>query len=78
MLSQLSTRVPSKLFLKADEYRKLARQEEQSRDILDNERKTAEAQGRTVDALMLKIRLRELDDRVYKLHEKAARRYYAG
>ena len=78
MLSQLSTHVPSKLFLKADEYRKLARQEEQSRDILDNERKTAEAQGRTVDALMLKIRLRELDDRVYKLHEKAARRYYAG
>ena len=78
MLSQLSTRLPSKLFLKADEYRKQARQVEQSRDILDNERKTAEAQGRTAEALMLKIRLRELDERVYKLHEKAARRYYAG
>jgi len=25
----------------------------------------------------LKIRLRELDERAYKLHEKAARRYYA-
>ena len=78
MLSQLSTRVPSKLFLKADGYRKLARQEEQSRDLLENERKMAEAQGRTADALMLKIRLRELDERAYKLHEKAARRYYAG
>ena len=78
MLSQLSTRLPSKLFLKADEYRKQARQEEQSRDLLDNERKIAEAQGRTAEALMLKIRLRELDERAYKLHEKAARRYYAG
>ena len=78
MLSQLSTRIPSKLFLKADEYRKQARQEEQSRELLDIERKTAEAQGRTAEALMLKIRVRELDDKVYKLHEKAARRYYAG
>ena len=78
MLSQLSTRVPSKLFLKADRYRKQARQEEQSRDLLDNERKTAEAQGRTAEAFMLKSRLKELDERVYKLHEKAARRYYAG
>ena len=78
MLSQLSTRVPSKLFLKADEYRKQARQEEQSRDLLDTQRKAAEAQGRTAEALMLKIRLRELDERAYKLHEKAARRYYAG
>lgn len=78
MLSQLSTRVPSKLFLKADEYRKQARQEEQSRDLLEAERKAAEAQGRTAEALMLKIRLRELDERAYKLHEKAARRYYAG
>ena len=78
MLSQLSTHVPSKLFLKADEYRKRARQEEQSRQLLDNDRKAAEAQGRSADALMLKIRLRELDENVYKLHEKAARRYYAG
>ena len=78
MLSQLSTRIPSKLFLKAEEYRKQARQEEQSRQLLDNERRTAEAQGRMAEALVLKIRLRELDDRVYKLHEKAARRYYAG
>jgi hypothetical protein len=78
MLSQLSTRVPSKLFLKADEYRKLARQEEESRDMLDKERKAAEAQGRTAEAFMLKICLKELDERAYKLHEKAARRYYAG
>jgi len=77
MLSQLSTRVPSKLFLKAEEYRKQARQEEQSRQLLDIERRTAETQGRAAEALMLKIRVRELDDRVYKLHEKAARRYYA-
>jgi hypothetical protein len=78
MVSQLSTRVPSKLFLKADEYRKQARLEEQSRDLLENERKAAEAQGRAAEALMLKIRFRELDERAHKLHEKAARRYYAG
>ena len=78
MLSQLSTRVPSKLFLRADEFRKQARQEEQSREVLDNERKIAEKQGKTAEALMLKIRVRELDERSYKLHEKAARRYYAG
>ncbi|KAF8813933.1 hypothetical protein BYT27DRAFT_7180715 [Phlegmacium glaucopus] len=77
MLSQLSTRVPSKLFLRADEFRKQARQEEQSREQLDMERKIAEAQGKTAEALILKIRVRELDDKAYKLHEKAARRYYA-
>jgi len=78
MLSQLSTRVPGKLFLRADEFRKQARQEEQSREQLDKERKAAEAQGKTAEALMLKIRVRELDEMAYKLHEKAARRYYAG
>ena len=78
MLSQASTRVPKKLFLRGEEYRKQARQEEQSRELLDKQRRAAEAQGKTVEALMLKIRIRELDDRAYKLHEKAARRYYAG
>ena len=78
MLSQLSTRVPKKLFIRADEYRKQARQEEQSREQLDMQRKAAEAQGKMAEALMLKIRIRELDEKAFKLHEKAARRYYAG
>ena len=78
MLSQLSTRVPSRLVLKANEYRNQARQEEQSRAVLDQERKTAEAQGKMREAFMLKVRLRELDDNALKLHEKAARRFYAG
>jgi hypothetical protein len=66
------------LNLEADEYRKQARQEEELRDLLYTLRKAAEAQGRMAEALMLKIHLRELDKRVYRLHEKAARRYYAG
>ena len=78
MLSQLSSHVPSKLSLKADKYRRQAREEEQSRSLLENERKVAEAQGRSIDAFMLNIRLKELDERVWKLDEKASRRYYAG
>ncbi|KAF8160663.1 hypothetical protein B0H34DRAFT_672810 [Crassisporium funariophilum] len=76
-VSIFSTLVPSKLYTKADLLRQQARQEEQTRAQLEADRKTAETQGRMAEALLLKVRVRELDDRVYKLHEKAARRYYA-
>jgi DNA-nicking Smr family endonuclease len=37
----------------------------------------AEAEGKRIEALQLKIKVRDLDYEAQKLHEKAARRYYA-
>ncbi len=77
-ISILSTRIPSKLYSKADELRQKAREEEKTRAQIESERQRAEAEGRTLDALSLKIKVRDLDLGAQKLHEKAARRYYAG
>ncbi|KAF8973011.1 hypothetical protein BDZ97DRAFT_1912609 [Flammula alnicola] len=74
--SVLSTRVPNKLYSRADELRQKAREEEKLRAQLEEERKLAETQGRTMDALQLKIKVRDMDAAAYKLHEKAARRYF--
>ncbi|PPR01720.1 hypothetical protein CVT24_001596 [Panaeolus cyanescens] len=75
--STFTTLYPSKLYSRADELRKQARAQEQTRADLENERKKADAQGRVLDALALKIKIRDLDAEAQKLHEKAARRYYA-
>ncbi|KIM45399.1 hypothetical protein M413DRAFT_442071 [Hebeloma cylindrosporum] len=75
-VSVLSTRVPTKLFMRADQLRQKARDEEKVRAQLEEQRKLAESQGRTMDALELKIQVREMDAEAYKLHEKAARRYF--
>jgi hypothetical protein len=74
----LSTRVPTKLFLRADQLRQKAREEEKIRAQLEEKRKLAESEGRTMEALALKIQVREMDAEAYKLHEKAARRYFVG
>ena len=76
--SVLSTRVPAKLFMRADQLRQKAREEEKIRAQLEEKRKLAESEGRTMDALELKIQVREMDAEAYKLHEKAARRYFVG
>lgn len=77
-VSILSTRVPDRLYSRADALRQQAREEEKLRAQLEEERKLAERQGRTIDALMLKIKVRDMDLAAYKLHEKAARRYFTG
>ncbi|KAF9484415.1 hypothetical protein BDN70DRAFT_872412 [Pholiota conissans] len=74
--SVLSTRVPGRLYSRADELRQQAREEEKLRAQLEDKRKLAERQGRTMDALNLKIKVRDMDLAAYRLHEKAARRYY--
>ncbi|PPQ93799.1 hypothetical protein CVT25_013508 [Psilocybe cyanescens] len=74
--SILSTRVPTRLYLRADQLRQKAREEETARAQLEDQRKRAEGEGRVMDALALKIKIREMDAEAYKLHEKAARRYF--
>ena len=76
--SVLSTLVPSKLYVRGDEIRKEAWALEQNRSRIDAERIKAEHERRVADALRLKVQLREVEKDITKLHEKAARRYYAG
>ena len=76
--SALSTLVPSKLYVRGDEIRKEAWALEQNRSRIDAERIKAEHERRVADALRLKVQLREVEKEISKLHEKAARRYYAG
>ncbi len=75
-ISVLSTRIPSKLYSRADTLRQKARDEEKLRARLDEERRLAEHQGRTMDVLRLKVQIRDMDAAAQKLHEKAARRYF--
>lgn len=75
-ISILSTRIPSKLYSRADALRQKARDEEKMRAQLDEERRLAEHQGRTMDVLRLKVQIRDMDAAAQKLHEKAARRYF--
>ena len=77
-VSVLSTRMPAKLYVRADQLRQKARDEEKIRAQLEEKRKLAESEGRTMEALALKIQVREMDAEAYKLHEKAARRYFVG
>ncbi|KAF8902892.1 hypothetical protein CPB84DRAFT_1775126 [Gymnopilus junonius] len=74
--SVLSTRVPNTLYKRADELRQKAREEENQRAKLDAQWKLAEANGRVMDALALKIESRERDAAAVKLHKKAARRFF--
>lgn len=76
--SVLSMSTPTKLFMRANQLRQKAREEEAIRSQLEEKRKRAEADGRTMEALALKIQVREMDAEAYKLHEKAARRYFVG
>ena len=76
--SVISTRLPHKLYSRAGELRQKAREEEKVRAQVEEQRRTAEREGRPLEALFLKVKVRELDAETTKLHEKAARRYYAG
>ncbi|KDR75065.1 hypothetical protein GALMADRAFT_211384 [Galerina marginata CBS 339.88] len=75
-VSILSTRIPNTLYRRADELRQKAREEEVLRGKLEEKRRQAEADGRTMEALQLKIKVREMDAEAFKLHEKAARRFF--
>ena len=77
-VSVLSTRVPTKLYGKGDALRQQAREGEKLRAQMEQERKRAEIEGRPLDALSLKVKVRDLELQAQRLHEKAARRYYAG
>lgn len=77
-ISVLSTRIPNKLYSRGDELRQKAREEERLRAQLEDERRLAENQGRTLDALRLKIQIKDIDAASTRLHEKAARRYFVG
>jgi len=76
--SVFSTRLPHRLYGRAGELRQKAREEEKIRAQVEEQRKSAEREGRPLEALFLKVKVRELDAEATKLHEKAARRYYAG
>jgi len=57
--------------------RQKARESEKTRARIEEQRKRAEIEGRPIDALSLKVKIRDLDLEAQKLHEKASRRYYA-
>lgn len=77
-ISVLSTRIPKQLYGRGEELRRKAREGEKIRAELEDERRRAEREGRPLEALSLRIKVRDLDNEAQKLHEKAARRYYAG
>jgi hypothetical protein len=77
-ISVLSTRIPRQLYGRGEELRQKAREGEKMRAQIEEERRMAEAEGKRIEALQLKIKVRDLDYEAQKLHEKAARRYYAG
>lgn len=77
-ISVLSNFLPNKQYKRGEELRQKARQEESVRSQLETDRRRAEQEGRVMDALALKIKIRELDAEAYKLHEKAARRFFTG
>ncbi|EIN11397.1 hypothetical protein PUNSTDRAFT_118810 [Punctularia strigosozonata HHB-11173 SS5] len=61
---------------RADALRQQADEAEEERTSLAQARYKAEAEGRHWEALMLKLKHDEVEQRVKKLHERAARRYF--
>jgi hypothetical protein len=58
--------------------RQKAREVERTKAQIEEQRKRAEVEGRPIEALSLKVKVRDLDVETQKLHKKADRRYYAG
>jgi len=77
-ISVLSTRIPNKLFGRGDELRQKAREIERAKVQIEEQRRRAEVAGKPIEALSLKVKVRDLDLETQKLHKKADRRYYAG
>jgi hypothetical protein len=77
-ISVLSTRIPNKLFGRGEELRQKAREVEKTKVQIEEQRKRAEVAGKPIEALSLKVKVRDLDLETQKLHKKADRRYYAG
>ncbi|KAF5322604.1 hypothetical protein D9619_001345 [Psilocybe cf. subviscida] len=75
-LSVFSTKAPTRLWTRADALRREARDCESRRAVIEEQRRRAELSGRALEAIQLRTDLRDIDRRVERLHEKAARRYY--
>ena len=76
--SILSAAGPIDLYAHGDDWRKKARQEEKLFADLKTQYKTAVMNKRVKDAFILKGQLNETAERIEKLHEKAAKRFYKG
>jgi hypothetical protein len=76
--SILSAAGPIDLYAHGDDWRKKARQEEKLFADLKTQYKTAVMNKRVKDAFILKGQINETAERIEKLHEKAAKRFYKG
>ena len=76
--SILSAAGPNDLYAHGDDWRKKARQEEKLFADLKTQYKAAVMNKRVKDAFILKGQINETAERIEKLHEKAAKRFYKG
>lgn len=76
--SVLSTRIPMRLLEHAEDIRKQAIEEGKELERLKAELCKARSEHRPRDVLFLKGDIKDADERMRKLHAKAARRFFAG
>lgn len=76
--SVLSTRIPTRLLEHAEDIRKQAIEEGRELERLKAELCKARSEHRPRDVLFLKGDIKDADERMRKLHAKAARRFFAG
>ncbi|KAF9447947.1 hypothetical protein P691DRAFT_76603 [Macrolepiota fuliginosa MF-IS2] len=76
--SILSTRIPPELLERAEDLRKKAIEHGRELDRLRGELNMAQREGRARDALFLREDIRKAEDKIKRLHKRAARRYFAG
>lgn len=76
--SILSAAGPNDLYAHGDDWRKKARQEEKIFADLKSQYQAAVMSRRVKDAFILKGQINETAERIEKLHEKAAKRFYKG
>jgi hypothetical protein len=67
-----------RLFSRGEYFRQEARKEDKQRMMLDGKLKAALREARIRESLFLREDIRVLEERVKKLHEKAARRFFKG
>lgn len=76
--SVLSTRIPVRLLEHAEDIRKEAIEEGKELERLKGELRKARSEHRPRDVLFLKGDIKDAEERISKLHAKAARRFFAG
>lgn len=76
--SVLSTRIPTRLLEHAEDIRKQAIEEGRELERLKAELCKARSEHRPRDVLFLKGDIKDADERMKRLHAKAARRFFAG